>query len=117
VYLAPSDYHLLVEADRTLALSTDELVHHSRPSIDVLLESCADAFGPAVVGMVLTGANEDGAVGLKAIAEAGGLVMVEAPESAFAATMPAAALAACASAQALTLDAITTRLLGLGGVA
>ena len=72
IYFAPSDYHLLVEADHTLSLSSDEAVMHARPSIDVLFESAADAYGPALVGVVLTGANEDGAEGLAAIVGQGG---------------------------------------------
>jgi two-component system chemotaxis response regulator CheB len=114
VYFAPSDYHLLVEQDGSLSLSSDELVNHSRPSIDVLLESAADAFGPALAGVVLTGANEDGALGLRAVAEAGGLALVEDPAGAYAPTMPAAALAACSSAKAMKLDAIASCLLSLG---
>jgi len=114
VYFAPSNYHLLVEADGSFSLSSDELVNHSRPSIDVLLQSSADAFGPALAGIVLTGANADGAEGLRSIAAAGGLAVVEDPASAFAPAMPAAALRACPSAQAMTLDDIAVRLLSLG---
>jgi two-component system chemotaxis response regulator CheB len=113
-YFAPSDYHLLVEADGALALSSDEAVNHSRPSIDVLFESAADAFGPALTGVILTGANDDGARGLKAVADAGGDAIAQDPHDAFAATMPAAALRACAAAEALSLEAIITRLLTLG---
>ena len=113
VYFAPSDYHLLVEADGRLSLSSDEPVNHSRPSIDVLLESAADAYGPALAGVVLTGANDDGAVGLKAIAEAGGVTVVEDPDGAYCATMPAAALRACPSARVLGLDGVAAYLLGL----
>lgn len=113
VYFAPADYHLLVEADGSLSLSSDELVNHSRPSIDVLLESAADAYGPALVGVMLTGANDDGALGLRAIVEAGGVGLVEDPETAFAAAMPAAALAASPSARVMSLDAVTDYLLGL----
>ncbi|MBN8849606.1 MAG: chemotaxis protein CheB, partial [Sphingomonas sp.] len=72
VYFAPPDYHLQVEADRTLSLSADDPVLYSRPSIDVLFESAADAYGAALAGVVLTGANQDGARGLAAVAEAGG---------------------------------------------
>jgi two-component system chemotaxis response regulator CheB len=113
VYFAPADYHLLVEADGSLSLSSDELVNHSRPSIDVLLESAADAYGPALTGVVLTGANDDGARGLKAIIAAGGVGVVEDPEGAYAQAMPAAALAASPSARVLSLDAIADYLLGL----
>lgn len=113
VYFAPSDYHMLVEGDGSLALSSDEQVNHSRPAIDVLLESAADAYGPALVGIVLTGANDDGAAGLKAVGEAGGVALVENPADAQVPTMPAAALAACPAAQSLSLDGITSYLLGL----
>lgn len=106
IYFAPPDYHLLVEAEGTLSLSTDDLVLYSRPSIDVLFESAADAFGPALVGIVLTGANEDGAKGLKAIADAGGTALVEDPLSAYVNTMPMAALNECATARAMPLTAI-----------
>jgi two-component system chemotaxis response regulator CheB len=114
VYFAPSDYHLLVEADGSLSLSSDELVNHSRPSIDVLFESCADAYGPSLAGVILTGANHDGARGLRAVAEAGGVVLVEQPGGAHAPTMPAAALAACPSAKEKTLEAIASYLSNLG---
>jgi two-component system chemotaxis response regulator CheB len=114
VYFAPSDYHLLVEADGSLALSSEEPVNHSRPSIDVLLESSADAFGPALAGVVLTGANSDGAVGLRAVVDAGGVGIVEDPDRAFAREMPAAALRACPTAAVLPLDAIAPYLLTLG---
>lgn len=113
VYFAPSDYHLLVETDGALSLSLDEPVNHSRPSIDVLLESAADAYGPGLAGLVLTGANDDGAKGLKAVAEAGGLAIVEQPIGAYASTMPAAALQACESAQVMSLDLIASFLLNL----
>ena len=114
VYFAPSDYHLLVEADGSLSLSSDELVNHSRPSIDVLLESSADAFGAAVAGVVLTGANGDGALGLRAILDAGGAAVIEDPKAAYASMMPAAALLACPSAHVMKLDAIAPYLLSLG---
>lgn len=113
IYFAPSDYHLLVEDEGTLALSSDEPVNHSRPAIDVLLETAADAYGPALTGIVLTGANHDGAVGLTAVADAGGIAIVENPAGAQMPTMPAAALAACPSAKAMTLDDITSYLLKL----
>jgi two-component system chemotaxis response regulator CheB len=113
VYFAPSDYHLLAEADGTLALSMDEPVNHSRPAIDILLETAADAYGPDLVGIVLTGANHDGAVGLKAIAQAGGLAIVEDPATASTPTMPAAALASCPTARVLDLATITDYIVGL----
>jgi len=113
-YFAPPGYHLLVEADRSFALSTDEPVLFSRPSIDLLFESAADCYGDALVGIVLTGANEDGAAGAAAVAAAGGTVLVEDPEHAFAATMPRAAFGRCPSAQTLPLDAIADYLVRLG---
>ncbi|HEX3920539.1 MAG TPA: chemotaxis protein CheB [Caulobacteraceae bacterium] len=113
IYFAPSDYHLLVEPDHTVSLSSDAPVLHSRPSIDVLFESAADAFGPALAGVVLTGANEDGAAGLRAIEAAGGRVLVEDPAGAYAPAMPAAALAACEAARRLSLDAIGSHLVDL----
>jgi two-component system chemotaxis response regulator CheB len=114
VYFGPSDYHLLAEADRTASLSADEPVLYSRPSIDVLFESAADAYGAGLVGVILTGANEDGAAGLRAVAAAGGAALVEDPATAFAPAMPAAALAQCAEARSLSLDAIADYLVGLG---
>ena len=92
LYVAPPNYHLLLEARRCLSLSIDEPVHFSRPSIDVLFESAADAYGPTLVGVLLTGASEDGARGLARIAERGGTTIVQAPETAAVRTMPEAAL-------------------------
>lgn len=114
VYFAPPDYHLLVEPDRTLSLSNEEPVLFSRPSIDVLFESAADAFGPELIAVVLTGANEDGAKGLRAVADAGGAAIVQNPQNAFAPTMPESALAQCPSALALSLDEIALYLQNAG---
>lgn len=111
VYFAPPDYHVLIEDDRRVSLSNEELVHYSRPSIDVLFESAADVYGPAVAGVVLTGASADGAKGLAAIHAAGGMCLVQHPQQANSRTMPEAALAACPTAVALTLDQIANRLL------
>src|ERR1700761_1208668 len=72
VYFAPSDYHMLLEEDFSISLSSDELVNHSRPAIDVLFESAADAYGHGLAAFILTGANQDGAAGLAAVAAAGG---------------------------------------------
>lgn len=94
IYLAVPDYHLLVESGRTFALSQDERVHFSRPAIDVLFETAADAYGPALMGIILSGANADGAAGLKAIGDRGGITVVQALESAEMIAMPAAALQA-----------------------
>ncbi|GAA4030090.1 chemotaxis protein CheB [Sphingomonas rosea] len=113
VYFAPPGYHLLVEPDASISLSSDEPVLFSRPSIDVLFESAADAFGAELLGIVLTGANEDGSRGALAIEAAGGQILVEDPATAYAAAMPTAALARCATARTLSLDAIADHLLGL----
>jgi two-component system, chemotaxis family, protein-glutamate methylesterase/glutaminase len=93
-YLAPAGYHLLIEADRTLSLTVDQRVNYSCPSIDVLFESAADAFAESLIGVVLTGANADGAQGLKAIKARGGLAIVEDPQTASISAMPRAALQA-----------------------
>ncbi len=106
VYLAPPDYHLLLEPGR-LALSTDDPVSYSRPSIDVLFESAADAYGPDVVGVLLTGANHDGARGLVRIRAAGGHTIVQDPSTAESPEMPAAGIASGAANRILPLDAIS----------
>jgi two-component system chemotaxis response regulator CheB len=93
VLVAPRGYHVLVEHGH-VELSTEEAVRHSRPSIDVALESAADAYGPSLIGVVMTGANDDGARGLAAIRAAGGLAAVQDPDEAAHAKMPAAAIAA-----------------------
>jgi two-component system chemotaxis response regulator CheB len=105
VYLAPANYHLLVERGE-LSLSVDELVAYSRPSIDVLFESAADAYGPAVIGVVLTGANADGARGAMRIKKRGGFVIVQDPETAESPTMPQAALDATRVDRILPLERI-----------
>lgn len=93
VYVAPAGYHLLIEGHRAFALSVDEPVHFSRPSIDVLFESARDAFGARLLAILLTGASQDGAAGLHEISRAGAVTIVQSPDSAEAAAMPAAALA------------------------
>jgi len=114
-YIAPPDYHLLVEKEGTLALSSDEPVLHSRPAIDVLFESAADAYGPSVVGIVLSGANADGAKGLKSIENAGGVTIVEDPGTAYASAMPQAALDTCSEAFVFSLDQLAVYLKNLEG--
>ena len=112
VHLAPPDYHVLVERGH-FALSVDARVNYARPSVDVLFESAADAYGPAAVGIVLTGANEDGAAGLARIKEAGGVAIVQDPKTAERATMPEAAIAATSADVILPLDEIAPFLGGL----
>jgi two-component system, chemotaxis family, protein-glutamate methylesterase/glutaminase len=113
VYFAPADYHLLVEPDRRCSLSIGPPVHFSRPAIDVLFDSAADAYGSRLAGVVLTGASEDGASGLAAIREAGGLAIVQEPSTAEVATMPSAALRAVPGALVLPLAAVLGELLSL----
>ena len=105
-YFAPANYHLLVEANRSLSLSSDEAVLFSRPSIDVLFESAADAYGAGLIAIVLTGANQDGASGLRAVVNAGGTAIVQTPKDAFASAMPEAAITMCPTAHIMSLDAI-----------
>jgi two-component system chemotaxis response regulator CheB len=93
VYIAPANYHLLVEKDH-FALSVDERVQFARPSIDVLFESAADAYRDKVVAILLSGSNEDGAHGIARVNARGGLTLVQDPASAESARMPAAAIAA-----------------------
>jgi two-component system, chemotaxis family, protein-glutamate methylesterase/glutaminase len=113
-YFAPPDYHLLVEQDKRLSLSDDEPVLFSRPSIDVLFESAADAYADGLIGVVLTGASSDGANGLKAVVEAGGVAVVQSPGSAYAIAMPEAAIAACPEARVLPVNEIAAYLREVG---
>ena len=92
VYFAPPDYHLLVDSGPQLSLSVDDPVHYSRPSIDVLFQSAADIYQNRLLGMVLTGGNQDGAAGLAAVRAAGGLTLVQDPAEAQLALMPTSAL-------------------------
>ena len=92
IWFAPADYHLMIEKERVFSLSVDEPVRFSRPSIDVLFETAADAYGPHLCALVLTGANDDGALGARAIRDAGGFVVVQDPAVADAKEMPTAAI-------------------------
>ena len=112
VYLAPPDYHLLVERGH-FALSTDAHVHYARPSIDVLFESAAETYRERVVGVILTGANDDGAAGLARIKSAGGVAIVQDPRSSERREMPTAALAATDVDAVLALEEIGPFLYGL----
>jgi two-component system chemotaxis response regulator CheB len=112
VYVAPSDYHLLVEPDG-FSLSTDETVQHSRPSIDVLFDSAADIYADRLVGVILTGANADGAYGLRRVKRRGGVTIVQDPETAAKRTMPDAAIATGAADHVVPLDDIAPKLVEL----
>lgn len=113
VYLAPADYHLLIE-HRRFALSIDAPVHYSRPSIDVLFETAADAYGKAAVAVVLTGANDDGCRGVLRVKHRGGVTMVQDPCTAVRREMPDAAIATGAVDKVLALDEIAAALNALG---
>jgi two-component system chemotaxis response regulator CheB len=113
VLLAPQDYHLLIEAGGTVALSTEERVQFARPSIDVLFESAADAYREKCIGVVLTGLNEDGAAGLARIKRLGGVAVVQDPRSAERGEMPTAAIAATDVDVILPLGEIGAFLRGL----
>ena len=105
VYVAPAEYHVLVEAGH-LELSTEEPVRFSRPSIDVTFESAADSYGSRTIGVVMTGANDDGARGLRRIADRGGVAIVQDPSTAESAIMPAAAIKHVPDARVAKLDDI-----------
>ncbi|GAB3773846.1 chemotaxis protein CheB [Spirosoma horti] len=92
IYLAPADYHLLIEQSKIAALDDSEKINYSRPSIDVTFESAADVYGPALVGILLSGANADGSVGMAAIKKAGGTLVVQQPETALVGFMPQQAI-------------------------
>jgi len=114
VYFAPPDYHLLVDVDRRCSLSIGSPVNFSRPSIDVLFESAARAYGAGLVGVVLTGASSDGAAGLHAVHAAGGRAIVSEPSEAENPEMPLAALARVSTAQVLSLAGLLAVLRSLG---
>lgn len=114
IYIAPPDYHVLVE-DGQFALSVDEPVRYSRPSIDVTFESIADEYGPDAIGIVLTGANADGSRGLRKIVDRGGYAVVQDPETAEVKMMPQAAAQAVAEACVLPMKEIAAYLTGIRG--
>lgn len=113
VYFAPSDYHLMAERDFTVSLSVEEPVLYSRPSIDVLFDTAADSYREKLVGVLLTGANTDGAKGLKAINRYKGTCIVQDPETAYAPTMPAAGAKLVKNANILAPEAIAQYLKNL----
>ena len=108
VYIAPPDYHLQVEPDHSLSLSAEAPVLFSRPSVDVLFETAAEAFGEGLIGVVLTGASSDGARGLRKVIDCGGRGIVQQPKDAHAPTMPQAAIALCPEAEVLSLKDMAT---------
>lgn len=111
VYFAPPNYHLLFEEDFTLSLSTDEKVNFSRPAIDVLFETAAWSAKNHLIGVLLTGSNNDGAEGLKTIKNNGGTTIVENPETAFAKMMPETAVKICTPDYILDLQDIAAKII------
>jgi two-component system chemotaxis response regulator CheB len=115
VYFAPPDYHLLLDKGPQLALAIDELVHYSRPSIDVLFESAADEYAERLMGIILSRANEDGSAGLAAVHRAGGVTIVQEPDSAQVPLMVLSALKRSPPDSVLPLEAIAALLRTLAG--
>lgn len=106
IFLAPPNYHLLLEKNGSFSLSIDERVSYARPAIDVLFDTAAEAFGKKVVGVVMTGSNQDGAAGLKKIKKCGGLAVVQNPETAFSSYMPQEAISQAEPHHILDLQGI-----------
>jgi two-component system chemotaxis response regulator CheB len=113
-YVAPADYHLIVEPG-SFSLTVDERVQYARPSIDVTFETAADAYGPRLIGVVLTGANEDGAAGLRRVMDRGGVTVVQDPAGAEKPTMPQAAIDAGGAQRVLALEEIPRFLIAVCG--
>jgi len=113
IYFAPPNYHLLIEADFTFSLTTDVKYNFSRPSIDILFESAAWAYSKSLVGVILTGANSDGAAGLKIIKDFGGMTLIQNPCSALSPAMPRAALKTARPEIKLKLEDIADKLIEL----
>lgn len=113
VYLAPANYHLSIEYGYTFSLSTEEMMNNSRPSIDITLESAAQTYGNRLIGILLSGANKDGALGMKKIYQKGGITVVQDPAECLIDTMPAAALKETPIHYTLTVDEIIKFLLEL----
>lgn len=113
IYFAPPNYHLLVDENSQLALNVDSRVHHSRPSIDVLFESAAWHYQNRLIGVLLTGLNQDGASGVKEIQEFGGITIIEDPDNAMASIMPAAAIKIIKPDFILKIDQIADKIIEL----
>ncbi|MCS6833548.1 MAG: chemotaxis protein CheB, partial [Flammeovirgaceae bacterium] len=113
VYLAPANYHLCIELGNTVALSSEELVNNSRPAIDLTFETAAYVFKDKLIGILLSGANKDGAEGMRYIKSKGGLTIVQDPEESMINTMPASAIARTKIDYILKVDEIIELLLEL----
>jgi two-component system chemotaxis response regulator CheB len=114
IYFAPPNYHLLIEKDKIFSLSIDDKVNYARPSIDVLFESAADTYSSDLVGIILTGANNDGAHGLDKIKQKGGLTIVQDPQTAESSSMPQAAIDVVEADYVMSLEEIKNLLIELG---
>ncbi|MBW8683746.1 chemotaxis protein CheB [Chitinophaga rhizophila] len=112
IYLAPQNYHLLIETERTFMLDYSELVNYSRPSIDMTFSSIADVYGERALGILLSGANKDGAEGLCQIIAAGGTGLVQDPRTAAFEAMPQSALEMCAAVKPLSIEDIKKFIIG-----
>jgi two-component system, chemotaxis family, protein-glutamate methylesterase/glutaminase len=113
IYFAPPNYHLLIESDFTFSLTIDKKHNYSRPSIDILFESAAWVYTKNLIGIVLTGANSDGSLGLKTIKSFGGMTIVQSPESALSPAMPQAAIKMVKPEFKLKLEDIADKLIEL----
>jgi two-component system chemotaxis response regulator CheB len=111
IYIAPANYHLLIEKNKTFSLTIDERVNYARPSIDVLFETAADAYKDKLIGIVLTGSNNDGSNGIKKIKEAGGMTIIQDPETAEYPEMPTFAMEQVKPDYILPLDKIISLLI------
>jgi two-component system, chemotaxis family, protein-glutamate methylesterase/glutaminase len=114
VYIAPPDYHLMVEPGGTLALSIDPPVLYSRPAIDPLFESAAALYGRRLLALLLSGASSDGSAGIASVREHGGTAWVQDPATAYAPTMPASAIARAGADRILDIDQLCQGLIGMG---
>lgn len=114
IYFAAPNYHLLIEKEKIFSLSIDNKVNYARPSIDVLFESAADTYSSDLVGIILTGANNDGAHGLDKIKQKGGLTIVQDPETAESSSMPQAAIDVVGADYVMSLEEIKNLLIELG---
>ena len=114
IYFSPANYHLLIEQDKTFSLSVDPRVNYSRPSIDVMFETAAMAWADELIGIILTGANSDGAAGICAIKDHGGLTIAQDPEDAAYPVMPRAAIDTGKIDFILSVDKLAMVLQGMG---
>ena len=117
IYFAPPDYHMLIDRGPQIALSVDDVIQFSRPSIDVLFESAADVYGKNLLGILLTGGNEDGASGLAYIATCGGTTILQDPAEAAASAMPEGALKLMTPTHVMMLDEIAALLMNIANTA